>query len=1438
MTSPGGGPSAGNLYADILPDVTGFAAELKTKLGALTLPKVKVAAEPDVTGFNTALRSSLTALPTLSTKVNVRPDLTGFNAAVRAGIAALPAVTTTVNVRVNLTATSAIAELTRLQALANALDGKTISVRVTTPGTAAAISALTRVQAAATAAGLNVRINITVTGNISALAAIATVAAAARGLGALNPTVNIGTGNAVGGMRLLIATVQIFGAAVVPAIAAGTAALASFAGMALSAGAGLGVGILAISGVVGAVKALSDAQNDAAKTGATLARQDKQLASGADQVKSAVAGLANARAQAASQARQSAQQIADAERGLASAQRDALRAQQDLARAREDAIDTYEDLNSAAENNAIAIERANLELQDAEKALQAVRNDPATSRRRIEAELAYREARQQVIDLTTRQGRLAEEQANAAKVGVEGSEQVTAAQDRIRDAQERVADAERALTEARVTAAEQARQSAFSIAQAQQAVVSAQRAAATAAVTAAATSGAAMDTLRQKMDALSPAGQRFAQFLFSQKSALLELRQVAETGVLPGFQRGIEAILPYRPALTGFVRDIATNLGLILERGLKALTQPQWRGFFEYIGATAVPTMNRLATSTGNIALGLANVAVAFAPMQRTVSEGLVNLTQRFENWSATLRTNRSFQDFLDYAITRGPIVLRTLGDLAETILHIAEAAAPVGDVVLTVLSGIAAAVEAIPIPVLTFLIGSLAALRIAGVVAPMVITLGAAMQTAAAGAITMRSAMSSTVAFLGGPWTVAIAAAAVAIGFFIAQSQKHVAEQRRAREANESYAESVARTGQAADEAARKEAAQFVVREGVLAQAERAGVAVDLVTEAYLGEANAMARLNEQLQRRKTQLEAQLVLDAQRHGVESLQYQNTQRQLSATNGLIDTYGKFQGELTDARNAQDLLNKAMEGGVIQVVNLTASERALNDAHRVMRDASASAEQKLNALRTAFEALNKAAEDQIETEERYQRAVLASRDALKENGGTLALNTRAGLDNRDALQERLRASVAMYNADVTAGVQIEEATRRHNDRVTAMTKEVVESGKTKAESDKLRTSVESLVKIYGQVPGNVTTDIKTKGVVEVYQDLINMMIAQKALQDGITPQEAERKYRFLIPQTGTNTSRLATGGPVIGPGGPTEDKVPAYLPTPWGPAPFRLSAGEFVQPTASVDYYGQGFMEALRKRRIPREAIGLATGGAVTWPFIVNVTGADVPTLDEVKAAVVPKGPTVGTGGIGSLDMMRILRVPFPGLALYSGFRPGSRTASGSLSYHALRAADGDAGRAVDLPPRHDVFNFIYENYFAQTRELIWLGQYLKNIHNGRHHVYNRTLLSQHGVAGMPNAHIHWALAKGGLVSQAPKVTVPYLQRDTGGVLPPGLSVVDNSTGRNEWVFNEQQMRTMVGAGSRASRDVHIYPQQVKFGLEDLRAEQARQEALDRIGRPY
>lgn len=100
-----------------------------------------------------------------------------------------------------------------------------------------------------------------------------------------------------------------------------------------------------------------------------------------------------------------------------------------------------------------------------------------------------------------------------------------------------------------------------------------------------------------------------------------------------------------------------------------------------------------------------------------------------------------------------------------------------------------------------------------------------------------------------------------------------------------------------------------------------------------------------------------------------------------------------------------------------------------------------------------------------------------------------------------------------------------------------------------------------------------------------------------------------------------------------------------------------------------------------------------------------------------------------------------------GMGLVSGFRAGSRTLSGNLSYHAL-------GRAGDFAPILQAAMYLRQRWGSQIKELITPWNML-NMLNGRPHFFSGEVFDQHAGTGRfkGNAHIHLALADGGLVGQ-------------------------------------------------------------------------------------
>lgn len=141
---------------------------------------------------------------------------------------------------------------------------------------------------------------------------------------------------------------------------------------------------------------------------------------------------------AAGAAVNNARQVADAQRGV-------LQAQKDLIKARETELERIQDVRRELIAARTAEKRAADNVLKAEYDLQQARKF-GTPRQVIEAQLALEEANAALAEQKDRVGDLAADKAKSDKVGVEGSEAVLAAQERLRDAQDALAASQQRFT--------------------------------------------------------------------------------------------------------------------------------------------------------------------------------------------------------------------------------------------------------------------------------------------------------------------------------------------------------------------------------------------------------------------------------------------------------------------------------------------------------------------------------------------------------------------------------------------------------------------------------------------------------------------------------------------------------------------------------------------------------------------------------------------------------------------------------------------------------------------------------------------------------------------------------------------------------------------------------------------------------------------------------
>lgn len=485
-----------------------------------------------------------------------------------------------------------------------------------------------------------------------------------------------------GGVFMLgTAVVQLGGGLVSMASAASQAVgtLAAIPNLLGVAAQGIGALVIGFSGIGEAVTSLGEVQAAATEDATVMA--EAQTAA-AEQVADAQRALADARHQAADSARAATEAISDAEWGLARAQESALDAQDALNDARATARERIQDLNRELEASATDELSAVNALKKAREDMQDVQWDKSsTEQERRDAQLAVEQAKDDLAEVRDRRADLTKETAAANKAGVQGSDDVVAAQRRVRDTTHAQEEAEEALAEARHSAVDTARASAQAIAAAQRAITQAQRAATDAATE----QTAAQSALATAMDKLSPAGQRFARFIYSLKPRWDELKASVQSALLPPIQRGIKAALPLLDTLeTGLVGS-ARRVGGLGER----LGRLFGRDTFNDDVATIMGSNNRALGSFSGAAFNLVQIlrdlaVVAGPTLVEPFAKWVKTLTA---GWRESVRTGRKtgeLQGFFERAADRAAQLGDIIANLGGALFGMGKAATPAGDSLLS----------------------------------------------------------------------------------------------------------------------------------------------------------------------------------------------------------------------------------------------------------------------------------------------------------------------------------------------------------------------------------------------------------------------------------------------------------------------------------------------------------------------------------------------------------------------------------------------------------------------------------------------------------------------------------------------------------------------------------------------------------------------------------
>jgi TP901 family phage tail tape measure protein len=636
-----------------------------------------------------------------------------------------------------------------------------------------------------------------------------------------------------------------------------------------------------------------------------------------------------------------------------------------------------------------------------------------------------------------------------------------------------------------------------------------------------------------------------------------------------------------------------------------------------------------------------------------------------------------------------------------------------------------------------------------------------------------------------------ALAGVTAAIGIFRNESEK---AKERASEFGDAFQQIEGKINNATvalDKNVRSVAVNQLQQEGALTAAKQLGLSLSDVTDAALGNNAAMSRVASAMDLAHN-ASGQLYVDSQGNTVEF------GRGAKAADNLAHALGMTREAVKSATSADRDRRAAMSTTTAASNHAAgASEHhaaATKDDTQAVAMATANLKGNRKALddqRTALIAAGNAAIGASNDEIAWRQAVHDATKAAKDNKHTLDLNTKAGRDNRSALNT-LASSVLSYVKDL---IEQHASTKRLTSVTQEGRKEFIriaeKMGMTRGEAKKLANQ-------YGLVPKKVRTLIQQPGMSASQRQADHY----KNTIDSFHNRTVTVTYRMTVGgaeahfSSGKVALARAAGGPIRGRGSETSDSI-------------LVAASNNEHMLSAREVRGLGGHEAVTQLR--KAALHRADGGPITRKLAVKYAvpdgaatisraNAGVETMLEAKLGAYMKtldfggiaGPAPGVGGGGGVARWRgtimaaLAANGLPTSAAYvnawlrqiateSGGNAGIRQQIHDIN--SVNGSGGAMGLLQTIPPTFNAYKFPgHGNIFNGYDNALAAINYAK-------HAY--------GAGGMLGVigHGHGY--------------------DGGGVLDPGVTAAVNASGKPEAVLTNDQWRVLREIARGRGGDVFI-----------------------------
>lgn len=207
---------------------------------------------------------------------------------------------------------------------------------------------------------------------------------------------------------------------------------------------------------------------------------------------------------------------------------------------------------------------------------------------------------------------------------------------------------------------------------------------------------AGLEKARKEFDQLGPAAQRFVLAWQETRPVLAGIKEAAAQGWFPGLTQALDDAERLAPKIEKIVGAVSEMGGALVADGVDSLAGPRWADFLTFLETELPGALASTARATGDLTHGLSELMMSAAPGADRFLGWLEDVADGFDRWASSAEGRRDVEAFLDYAAEQGPKVRELFQALVDTFVAVVEAAQPVGDAVLPILTTMLQAVEAI----------------------------------------------------------------------------------------------------------------------------------------------------------------------------------------------------------------------------------------------------------------------------------------------------------------------------------------------------------------------------------------------------------------------------------------------------------------------------------------------------------------------------------------------------------------------------------------------------------------------------------------------------------------------------------------------------------------------------------------------------------------------